>query len=47
LHYESQGESLDAVLWGLASGLSYAGVVLSLRQLRAMDSAWLAALITP
>ena len=41
LFYESQGESLTAVLWGLASGVFYAGVVLSLRQLRNMDSAWL------
>jgi DME family drug/metabolite transporter len=44
LHYESQGKSLEAVLWGLASGLFYAGVVLSLRQLRFMESAWLVAL---
>jgi drug/metabolite transporter (DMT)-like permease len=44
LHYESQGESLEAVLWGLASGVFYAGVVLSLRQLRHMESAWLVAL---
>src|SRR4051794_24295970 len=44
LYYESQGESLEAVLWGLASGVTYGGVVLSLRQLRSMDSAWLAAL---
>jgi drug/metabolite transporter, DME family len=42
--FESQGESLDAVLWGLASGVFYAGVVLSLRQLRHMESAWLVAL---
>jgi DME family drug/metabolite transporter len=39
LHFESHGESLEAVLWGLASGVFYAGVVLSLRQ-----SAWLVAL---
>jgi drug/metabolite transporter (DMT)-like permease len=44
LHYESRGEALDAVLWGLASGLFYAGVVLSLRQLRHLESAWLVAL---
>jgi drug/metabolite transporter (DMT)-like permease len=44
LFYESRGESLDAVLWGLASGVFYAGVVLSLRQLRHMESAWLVAL---
>lgn len=40
---ESQGESLAAVLWGLASGVFYAGVVLSLRMLRQYDSAWLVA----
>jgi drug/metabolite transporter, DME family len=44
LHFESRGESLAAVLWGLASGVFYAGVVLSLRQLRSMESAWLVAL---
>jgi len=44
LHYESRGESLEAVFWGLASGVFYAGVVLSLRQLRHMESAWLVAL---
>jgi DME family drug/metabolite transporter len=44
LYYESQGTSLEAVVWGLASGVFYAGVVLSLRQLRAMESAWLVAL---
>jgi drug/metabolite transporter (DMT)-like permease len=44
LYNASQGESLDAVLWGLASGVFYAGVVLSLRQLRHMESAWLVAL---
>ena len=44
LVYESRGASLPAVLWGLASGVMYAGVVLSLRQLRAFDSAWLAML---
>jgi drug/metabolite transporter (DMT)-like permease len=43
LWYESRGASLEAVLWGLASGVFYAGVVLSLRQLRAFDSTWLAA----
>jgi drug/metabolite transporter (DMT)-like permease len=44
LYYESRGAGLEAVLWGLASGVFYAGVVLSLRNLRSMDSAWLAAL---
>src|SRR5262245_25826361 len=43
LYNEWQGESIEAVLWGLSSGLTYGGVVLSLRQLRSMDSAWLAA----
>jgi drug/metabolite transporter, DME family len=44
LYYESQGVALDAVVWGLASSFFYAGVVLSLRQLRDLDSVWLAAL---
>ncbi len=44
LWFESQGESLDAVFYGLASGLFYGGVVLSLRQCREMESAWLIAL---
>jgi drug/metabolite transporter (DMT)-like permease len=44
LHYESRGESLEAVFWGLASGVFYAGVVLSLRQLREMESAWIIAI---
>jgi drug/metabolite transporter (DMT)-like permease len=44
LRYESRGAELEAVLWGLASGVFYAGVVLSLRQLREMESAWLVTL---
>jgi drug/metabolite transporter, DME family len=44
LAFESRGESFAAVLWGLAAGLLYAGVVLSLRQLRAFDASWLAVL---
>lgn len=44
LFFESRGESLVAVMWGLASGVFYAGVVLSLRQLRHMESAWIVAL---
>jgi drug/metabolite transporter, DME family len=44
LYYESRGAALEAVLWGLASGVFYAGVVLSLRHLRTMESAWLAGL---
>ncbi len=34
----------SAVLYGVASGVFYAGVVLSLRQLRRFDSAWLVGL---
>jgi drug/metabolite transporter (DMT)-like permease len=44
LWFESRGAAFEAVLWGLASGLTYAGIVLSLRNLRTFDSAWLAAL---
>ncbi len=44
LYYESRDAALDAVLWGLASAVTYAGVVLSLRYLREFNSAWLAAL---
>jgi drug/metabolite transporter (DMT)-like permease len=44
LYWESQGKAVSAVLWGLASGVFYAGVVLSLRNLRSLDSAWLVAL---
>ena len=44
LYFESRGASLEAVFLGLASGVFYAGVVLSLRQLRAMESAWIVAL---
>ncbi|MFO0872235.1 MAG: DMT family transporter [Pirellulales bacterium] len=44
LRFESRGAGLEAFAWGLASGVFYAGVVLSLRQLRAYDSAWLVAI---
>jgi len=44
LFYESRAANLEAVMWGLASGVFYAGVVLSLRNLRSMESAWLVAL---
>lgn len=44
LYHESRGAALEAVAWGLASGVFYAGVVLSLRQLREFDSVWLVAL---
>jgi drug/metabolite transporter (DMT)-like permease len=36
--------SLSGTLWGLASGIAYAGVVVSVRALRALDPAWLIAL---
>jgi len=44
LGFEAQGESLEAVFYGLLSGAFYAGVVLSLRQLREFESAWLVGL---
>lgn len=37
-------DSREAVLFGIASGVFYAGVVLSLRQLRDLESAWIVAL---
>jgi drug/metabolite transporter (DMT)-like permease len=44
LHYESRGVAFEAVLWGLASGALYGGIVLALRQLRDLDPVWLAAM---
>lgn len=44
LAFEAQGKSLEAVTYGLLSGVFYAGVVLSLRQLREFESAWLVGL---
>jgi DME family drug/metabolite transporter len=44
LYYESHGVGLVAVSWGLASSFFFAGVVLSLRQLRGLDPVWLAAM---
>jgi len=44
LYFESRGMALEAVGWGLVSGLFYAGVVLALRHLRELDPVWLAAL---
>lgn len=41
--FESRGVAGEAVAWGLASSFFYAGVVLSLRQLRGYDPVWLAA----
>lgn len=40
----AQAYPFSATLYGVASGLFYAGVVLSLRQLRSFDSAWLVGL---
>ena len=37
-------KSFEAVIYGLVSGVFYAGVVLSLRQLREFESAWLVGL---
>lgn len=44
IYHESHGASREAVAWGLVAGIAYAGVVLSLRHLRAHDPVWLAAL---
>ena len=41
LWFEVQGQSLAGVLYGLGGGITYAGVVLSLRYLRGEDGAWL------
>ena len=42
--FEFQGESLRGVIYGLTSGLFFAGIALSLRWLRDLESAWLVAL---
>lgn len=39
-----RSDSREAVMFGIASGVFYAGVVLSLRQLRDLESAWIVAL---
>lgn len=41
LSFELGGQSPRGVVFGLLSGLAYAGIVLSLRQLRGEDGAWL------
>ena len=41
---EIQGDNPQAVFYGLLSGVFYAGVVLSLRQMREFESSWLVAL---
>lgn len=44
VYNESRGVGGEAVAWGIASSFFYAGVVLSLRQLRGFNPVWLAAL---
>jgi len=39
--FESQGEAIAGVIHGLLSGVTLAGVILCLRQLREHDTAWL------
>lgn len=41
---ELQTDDTTGVLWGVAAGMTYAGVVLSLRWLRSEDTAWLVGL---
>jgi drug/metabolite transporter, DME family len=43
LWFEVQGQARAGVLCGLVSGFSYAGVVLSLRSLRGLDTVWIVA----
>jgi DME family drug/metabolite transporter len=43
LYYESRAAAAAAVVWGLVSAFAYAGVVLSLRNLRDFDPVWMAA----
>lgn len=44
LAFELQGQARGGVLCGLVSGLTYAGVVMSLRALRGLDTVWIVAL---
>ncbi len=39
--FEARGQQFTGTLYGLAAGLTYAGVILSIRQLRGHDTAWL------
>ena len=41
LFHEARGEQLSGVVFGLLSGVFFAGVVLCVRQLRGEDAAWL------
>ncbi|MEX0978159.1 MAG: DMT family transporter [Pirellulales bacterium] len=43
LWFEVQGQARAGVLCGLVSGFAYAGVVLSLRALRGLDTVWIVA----
>jgi drug/metabolite transporter, DME family len=43
LWFELQGQARSGVLCGLVSGIAYAGVVLSLRSLRGLDTVWIVA----
>ncbi len=42
-HTESSQLGREGVFWGLAAGMMYAGVILSIRALRNMNSAWIVA----
>ncbi|MCA9145507.1 MAG: EamA family transporter [Planctomycetaceae bacterium] len=44
LSFELQGQGVDGMMYGLLGGLTYAGVVVSLRWLRDEDAAWLVAM---
>ena len=44
LFFEVQGESIGGVIYGLLAGVTYAGVVITLRQGRNYESVWLIAL---
>jgi drug/metabolite transporter, DME family len=44
LTYEAQGQQQVGIAFGLASGVCYAGVVMSMRSLRGENAAWLIAL---
>ncbi len=39
--FEAQGQQLEGIVYGLLGGITYAGVVLAIRQLRGQDAAWL------
>ena len=41
IFFEAQGQQLLGTLFGLVAGITYAGVIISVRQLRGHDTAWL------